>query len=123
MTENNQAPQIDINIVDVIDLTSGVNWSNTIEGYDAVTRDARNLMIQKNHDYGDSWRLMRITSLTDQIYVKVMRIRELEDLTAQGLGPMVSEGIESEYRDILNYAAFSLIKMQEAKLKEFESSK
>lgn len=95
-----------------------IDWGNTHEAYDAVTADARALMVRKNHDYGDSWRLMRLTSLTDQIYVKIMRIRELEDLSASGSGPLVSEGIESEYRDILNYAAFSLIKMEEAKLGE-----
>jgi hypothetical protein len=92
-----------------------IDWSNTHEGYDAVTDKARALMVKKNHDYGDSWRLMRLTSITDQIYVKVMRIRELEDLQARGLDPQVSEGIESEYRDILNYAAFGLIKIEESK--------
>lgn len=93
-----------------------INWGNTHEAYDAVTLQARNLMVLKNHDYGDSWRLMRLSSITDQIYVKVMRIRELEDMQARGEGPKVSEGIESEYRDILNYAAFGLIKIEESKL-------
>jgi hypothetical protein len=118
MTDNNEPSKLHINILETIDLVSGVNWSDTVQGYDAVVADARNLMIQKNHDYGDSWRLVRLTSLTDKIYVKVLRIKQLEDLAASGKSPLVSEGIESEYRDILNYAAFSLIKMEEQKSKE-----
>ena len=94
---------------------SKVDWNNTYEAYDAVAATARALMVQKNHDYGDSWRLMRSTSITDQIRVKIMRIIELEGLEASGSAPKVSEGIESEFRDILNYAAFSLIKIEEAK--------
>ncbi len=81
---------------------------NTIEQYDAILKDVRELMIAKNADYGDSWRLMRLTSITDQILVKVQRIRTLEE---SGDAPKVSEGIESEYRDILNYCVFALIKM------------
>ncbi len=69
-------------------------------------------MVAKNADYGDSWREMRLTSITDQILVKTIRIRTLEE---SGDAPKVSEGIESEYRDILNYCVFALIQMQEGK--------
>ena len=103
MSENNTAS------------TKRINWANTVEAYDVVVNTARDLMVKKNHDYGDSWRLMRLPSITDQIYVKVMRIRELEALQAKGQDPKVSEGIESEYRDILNYAAFASIKIEEQK--------
>ena len=69
-------------------------------------------MIAKNVDYGDSWREMRLSSITDQIIVKAYRIRRLEESNEP---PKVSEGIESEYRDILNYCVFALIKLREAK--------
>jgi hypothetical protein len=71
-------------------------------------------MIAKNSDYGDSWRDMRLVSITDQILVKTKRIIQLEELQSSGKSPKVSEGIESEYRDILNYCVFALIKMKEA---------
>jgi len=67
-------------------------------------------MIAKNTDYGDSWRLMRLPSITDQILVKVSRIRQIEESPEP---PRVSEGVESEYRDIANYAIFALIKIRE----------
>jgi hypothetical protein len=81
----------------------------TAEAYDAVIARARALLVRKNHDYGESWREMRPTSITDQILIKARRIRRLEELAAMGQGPMVSEGIEAEYLDILNYAALALI--------------
>jgi hypothetical protein len=87
----------------------------TIEQYDEVIKTAKELMTAKNADYGDSWREMRLTTITDQILVKVRRIKQLEDLALEGKSPAVSEGIESEYRDILNYAAFALIKIEEQK--------
>lgn len=83
---------------------------NTIEQYDAILNDVRELMVAKNDDYGDSWREMRRTSITDQVLVKVRRIKILEESDE---APKVSEGIESEYRDILNYCVFALIKMTE----------
>jgi hypothetical protein len=86
----------------------------TAEYYDAVIAQARQLMLAKNADYGESWREMRITSITDQLLVKVKRIRQLEDMAMRGEAPKVSEGVESEYRDILNYCVFALIKMSEA---------
>jgi len=88
------------------------NMSSTIEEYDEILKEIRELMISKNADYGDSWREMRITSITDQILVKAHRIRSLEESKEP---PKVSEGIESEYRDILNYCVFALIKLREEK--------
>lgn len=84
---------------------------NTINEAELIMGDALELMGQKNVDYGDSWREMRITSITDQILVKAMRIRTLEESDD---APKVSEGIESEYRDILNYCVFALIKIKES---------
>jgi len=67
-------------------------------------------MLKKNHDYGEAWRDMRIASLTDLILMKLLRIKQIEDNKGK---TMVSEGIDSGYRDIVNYAAFALIKMDE----------
>ena len=83
---------------------------NTIEEYDAILKEVRGLMVAKNADYGDSWREMRLTSITDQILVKAYRIRSIEESKGS---PKVSEGIESEYRDILNYCVFALIKLRD----------
>jgi len=87
--------------------------NRTIESYDKIVNDARELMVRKNHDYGDIWRRMRLTSITDQILVKIERVRTLEELHSQGKKELVSEGIESEYCDILNYAIFGLIMLSE----------
>ncbi|MDZ4823447.1 MAG: DUF1599 domain-containing protein [Flavobacteriales bacterium] len=72
----------------------------------------KELMMRKNHDYGEAWREMRISSFTDLILMKLLRIKQIEDNAGKTL---VSEGIESGYRDIINYAVFALIKMNEAK--------
>ena len=69
------------------------------------------LMLQKNHDYGDSWRYMRVQSITDQMLIKTIRLIQLEELDAQGKSPKVSEGRESEYRDIFNYAVLEFLKL------------
>ncbi|MEA1944260.1 MAG: DUF1599 domain-containing protein [Euryarchaeota archaeon] len=87
--------------------------TDTINEYDTVLKELRELMIAKNVDYGDSWRKMRLPSITDQIIVKAYRIRSLEESKEP---PKVSEGIESEYRDIINYCIFALIKLRESKV-------
>ena len=94
----------------------GANMSqekNTIKEYDAILKEVRELMVAKNADYGDSWREMRLPSITDQILVKTYRIRSIEE--SEG-APKVSEGVESEYRDILNYCVFALIKLRDEKM-------
>ena len=83
---------------------------DTMEAAREIVHTALLLMERKNADYGDSWREMRLPSITDQILVKVHRIRQIED--AGGI-TQVSEGVESEYRDILNYCIFALIKIRE----------
>lgn len=72
--------------------------------------NAKDLMSKKNHDYGEAWRNMRVSSLTDLILSKIMRIKQIEDNDGRTL---ISEGIDSNYYDILNYAVFALIKMDE----------
>lgn len=92
--------------------------SDTARRYDEVVARARALMLRKNHDYGESWRHMRPASITDQILVKVLRIRRLEELSAAGVAPMVAEGIEAEYIDILNYAVFGVLRLADEKAGE-----
>jgi hypothetical protein len=64
------------------------------------------LMLKKNHDYGEAWRDMRVSSLTDLILMKILRVKQIEDNKGQTL---ISEGIDANYYDMLNYAVFSLI--------------
>jgi hypothetical protein len=73
----------------------------------AITKD---LMMKKNHDYGEAWRDMRVSSFTDLILMKLLRIKQIEDNQGQTL---VSEGIDSGYRDMINYAVFAMIQMSE----------
>lgn len=70
----------------------------------------RELMLNKNHDYGEAWRNMRVSSLTDLILMKLLRVKQIEDNAGKTI---ISEGVDANYRDILNYAVFALIRMQE----------
>jgi hypothetical protein len=76
--------------------------------YDKYIARARNLMLDKNHDYGEAWRNMRLSSLTDIILMKLKRIKQIEDNAGK---TFVSEGVDSNYYDIINYSVFALIKI------------
>jgi len=78
--------------------------------YDEQVDANLQLLDAKNHDYGEAWRLMRVSSMTDLILQKILRIKQIEDNAGQTI---VSEGLEANYRDILNYAVFALIRLQE----------
>jgi hypothetical protein len=78
--------------------------------YDEYIATARNLMSDKNHDYGEAWRQMRISSLTDIILMKLLRIKQIED--NNGL-TLMSEGLDANYLDIINYSAFALIMLDQ----------
>lgn len=78
--------------------------------YDEQQSIVRDLMIDKNHDYGEAWRDMRIASFTDMILTKLHRIKQIEENEGETL---VSEGIDANYMDIINYAIFALIKLEE----------
>lgn len=80
----------------------------TVSLYNHYFEQAKKLMQDKNHDYGEAWRKMRISSYTDLILMKLKRIRQIED--NEGV-TMVSEGIDANYYDIINYAVFALIKI------------
>jgi len=74
--------------------------------YDEKTQITKNLMQDKNHDYGEAWRDMRVSSLTDLIIQKLLRVKQIEDNAGKTL---VSEGIDANYQDMINYAVFALI--------------
>ncbi|HNQ28192.1 MAG TPA: DUF1599 domain-containing protein [Aquaticitalea sp.] len=78
--------------------------------YDVFAAKAKALMMDKNHDYGEAWREMRISSITDLIYQKVLRTKQIEDNFGTTL---VSEGIDANYFDMLNYAVFAMIHLGE----------
>ena len=78
--------------------------------YDRFAGEAQALMLKKNHDYGEAWRDMRISSITDLIYQKVLRTKQIEDNAGKTI---VSEGLDANYFDMLNYAVFCLIKFSE----------
>jgi len=82
----------------------------TLALYDSKTDQAFALMEAKNHDYGEAWRDMRISSLTDLIMMKILRTKQIEDNHGKTL---ISEGIDANYLDMLNYAVFALIKSGE----------
>jgi hypothetical protein len=76
--------------------------------FDKNVNETKELMFAKNHDYGEAWRDMRISSLTDLILMKILRVKQIEDNLGQTLA---SEGVKANYQDMLNYAVFALIKL------------
>ena len=107
---------INYGIVGLIQLSRGfsdtVDISNdeAMSLYDRYAREALELMKRKNHDYDEAWRGMRVSSYTDFILTKIERVKEIENL---GGDTLVSEGIDSNYMDIINYAVFGVIKLTE----------
>lgn len=79
--------------------------------YDAYVNQCRSLLSQKNHDYGEAWRNMRVSSFVDIILMKLLRIKQIED---NHRTTIVSEGIDANYFDIINYSVFALIRLSES---------
>ena len=110
---------INYGIVGLIQLSKG--FADTVDMpndqamrlYDQFAKEALDLMKKKNHDYDEAWRSMRVSSYTDLILTKIERIKEIEDLEERGEQLKVSEGIDSNYMDIINYAVFGVIKLSE----------
>ena len=96
--------QLDLGVVDQPDL----EVVKATELYDAKVKLTKDLMEAKNHDYGEAWREMRVSSLTDLILQKLLRVKQIEDNKGQTL---VSEGIGANYQDMINYSVFALILM------------
>ena len=82
----------------------------TMSLYTKIANEAKALMERKNHDYGEAWRDMRISSLTDLILMKILRVKQIEDNDGNTI---ISEGIDANYYDMINYAVFALILMRE----------
>jgi len=108
---------VNYSVIALIQLDRGVsevlgkeNKAEIMALYDDFIQKARDLMEKKNHDYGEVWRDMRISSMTDLIYQKILRTKQIEDNEGKTL---VSEGLEANYFDMLNYAVFCLIKLSE----------
>lgn len=87
-----------------------ISVERAVEFYDAVAEQARTLMIAKNHDYDEAWRGMRVLSYTDLILMKIERVKEIEDHRGH---TEISEGIDANYMDMINYAVFGIIKLTE----------
>ncbi len=77
--------------------------------YNQIVDDTLDLLKNKNHDYGEAWREMRVSSITDIILMKLMRVKQIEDNSGATL---VSEGVDANYQDMLNYSVFALIKLK-----------
>jgi hypothetical protein len=98
--------QLQNGFVDEVDMSP----EEALKLYDKHADEALELMLKKNHDYDEAWRAMRVSSYTDFILTKIQRIKEIEDLEGATL---VSEGIDSNYMDIVNYAVFGAIRLRE----------
>lgn len=90
---------------------SEISAQEVLTRYDTITGETRDLMIKKNTDYGEAWRDMRINTYTDMILMKLLRIRQIEDNQGQTI---ISEGLKPNYMDMMNYAIFALIRLEES---------
>lgn len=106
---------INYSIMSLIQIEKGVvespdlNLKQALKLYDFNFSETKSLMENKNHDYGEAWRDMRVSSLTDLIIQKILRIKQIEDNNGKTL---VSEGIDANYQDMINYSVFALIHLQ-----------
>ena len=86
-----------------------LQFEDAMKKFDKQVKIAKELMLAKNHDYGEAWRDMRVSSLTDLILQKLLRVKQIEDNRGSTL---ISEGVDANYLDMLNYAVFALIKFE-----------
>ncbi len=118
--DENEIPEfigiINYSLMALIQLEKGVadepdlDVEEVTQLYDKHIQITKSLMEDKNHDYGEAWREMRVNSLTDLILQKLLRVKQIEDNQGKTL---VSEGIDANYQDMINYAIFALILMDE----------
>lgn len=97
--------QLKLGYAEIDDMTE----QQALDLYDKYAKAALELMLAKNHDYDEAWRSMRITSYTDLILMKIYRTKQIEALSGNTL---VSEGIDANYMDMINYSVFALIKLE-----------
>jgi len=105
---------VNYGIIGLIQLEKGdtveedLDMDEAISLYDKYAENSMNLMLAKNHDYGEAWRSMRISSFVDIILMKINRTKKIENLAGK---TYISEGIDANYMDMINYSVFALIKM------------
>ena len=97
--------QLELGFADKEDMTA----EKALEYYDKYAQKTLELMIRKNHDYDEAWKAMRISSYTDLILMKIYRTKQIESLSGATL---VSEGVDANYMDMINYSVFGLIKLK-----------
>jgi hypothetical protein len=108
---------VNYSIMALIQLDKGVveqpdmSLEKATQLYDEQVAKTKQLMLDKNHDYGEAWRDMRVSSLTDLILQKLLRVKQIENNSGKTL---VSEGIDANYQDMINYAVFALIHLNES---------
>jgi len=90
------------------DSRTEIPTNEVVNGYKIEADNTRELLLNKNHDYGEAWRDMRISSITDIILMKIYRTKQIEDNQGKTL---ISEGVDANYQDMINYSVFCLIKM------------
>ena len=100
--------QLDKGVVEQPDMET----TEAVDLYDEKIRLTKQLMLDKNHDYGEAWRDMRVSYLTDLILQKLLRVKQIEDNAGKTI---VSEGIDANYQDMINYAVFAMIPLGESK--------
>ncbi len=116
--ENEFYGLINYSIMALIQLSEGDNTETEISAerlktlYQSQAEIVRSLLDKKNHDYGEVWRMMRLSSIIDIILMKVYRIISIEENSGKTI---ISEGTDANYMDIINYCVFALIKLKEAK--------
>ena len=106
---------VNYSIIGLIQLELGVaeqeeeiQYDQVMNLFDKYALKSKKLMLDKNHDYGEAWKDMRVSSLTDLILQKLLRVKQIED---NDRSTLISEGIDANYLDMLNYAVFALIKL------------
>lgn len=108
---------INYGIIGLIQLELGyadsedISTDKALELYDSHAQEALELMLRKNHDYDEAWRSMRVSSYTDLILMKLNRTKQIEEHNGKTI---ISEGIDANYLDMINYSVFGLIKLSEA---------
>lgn len=98
--------QLELGFAETADITT----NQAIELYDRFASESRATMIAKNHDYDEAWRLMRVESYTDIILQKIFRTKQIEDHNGVTI---ISEGVDANYQDMINYSVFAIIKLTE----------
>ena len=102
-------------VMALILLSDDNNDSDLRKSYNSEIEEVKELLFNKNHDYGEAWREMRVSSMTDIILMKLLRIKQIEDNQGKTI---ISEGIKAGYQDIINYSVFCLIKLKNIQVQQ-----